>query len=91
MASHYGLGTLASLRVCRSLKTSTVVASRGLNCLKNLFDSAVSWILELSSERKWVSNSLSNYHDMHMAKRITIVNPPLLQTQIEGQKQVSAS
>lgn len=57
---------LASLRVCRSLITSTVVA-RGLNCLKNLFDSAVSWILELSSEREWVSNSLSNYHDMNMA------------------------
>lgn len=35
--------------------------------------------------------SLSNYHDMYMAKRITIVNPSLLQTQIEGQKQVSAS
>ena len=76
--------------MCRSLKTSTVIA-RGLNCLKNLFDSPVSWILELSSEREWVSNSSSNYHDMYMAKRITIVNPPLLQTQIEGQKQVSAS
>ena len=63
--------------MCRSLKTSTVVA-RGLNCLKNLFDSAVSWMLELSSEREWVSNSLSNYHDMYVAKRITIVNPPCL-------------
>ena len=50
--------------VCHPLKTGTVVA-RGLNCLKKLFDRAISWILELSSEREWVSNSLSNYHDMY--------------------------
>ena len=74
---------------CRPLKTSIVVA-RGLNCLKNSLTAQFlgSWNFLLSG-----NGYLIHYGIIMtcMAKRITIVKPPLLQTQIEGQKQVSTS